>query len=491
MYNENKSVSILTHILGFTNDNSRKLCYGLGLSLTFYILFPSINDIFWKTIKNKGENKPNRRLDRTTSGLINNANDCYANSSIQALVSLDTLTEYLNSILKDVTDGSKDLELIRTKYPLHLTLAELISKLETPTLNTQSFSVQPIKQTLEYIFKTRISREQHDAQEFTQVILDCLKDEYNMSNVSNETIKFPLQGQTGTQLVCLRCHETSELKLQDFSLYEVVAPQKYSTTLNDLFSQDQTDVVSDYKCLCCMMKMIITNENHLELRRRDDQSIGYTYIKEHYGSLFINSDIPEEIWNYIKMYNKNGCVPYSSGSDIFKRSVIVESPDILAIHISRSMFNGVSTTRNACRVSFEEEFTIPEQYIKDNKCISIKDVKYKLKSMVKHTGTHYQGHYQCYRHKPTFKMDTELEKMVNLSPTVKLPIIGPKINELSDNGFTSIQEGTTTKKRYKKIKSVNTKSFWKISDASIQEVNLNSVLSETKYVYMLYYEKTK
>lgn len=88
-------------------------------------------------------------------------------------------------------------------------------------------------------------------------------------------------------------------------------------------------------------------------------------------------------------------------------------------------------------------------------------------------------------------MDTELEKMVNLSPTVKLPIIGPKINELSDNGFTSIQEGTTTKKRYKKIKSVNTKSFWKISDASIQEVNLNSVLSETKYVYMLYYEKTK
>ncbi|SMN21214.1 similar to Saccharomyces cerevisiae YPL072W UBP16 Deubiquitinating enzyme anchored to the outer mitochondrial membrane [Maudiozyma saulgeensis] len=485
------SFNIVTTLFGFSDNNLRKLYFGLGFSLTFYILLPSINDLFWKTIKNEQRHISNGRLDRVTSGLLNNANDCYANSSIQALVSLDTFTNYLNMFLRDVIDVSKDLNSVKTRYPMHFTLAELISKLQTLTSNNQSFSTQPIKQTLEYIFKMSISRGQHDAQEFTQAILDCLKEEYNSISSHNLSTVFPLHGQVGTQLVCLRCHQTSELKLQEFLLYEAIAPQKYSTTLNDLFSQDQTDVVSDYKCLTCMMNMIIRNETHLDPKQKDEQSDSIKYINRHHNSLFINSDIPEEVWNYIKMYNKGGCIPYSNGSDVLKKSVVVESPDILVIHISRSMFNGVSTTRNGCRVSFEEDFIIPEQYVSDNKCISIKNVNYKLRSVVKHTGTHYQGHYQCFRHKPDLMKDVILEKTVNFSPTVRIPSTENSVVEESVTSSIPSQNTSRPRKRYKKIKSVNTKCFWKISDASIQEVNFNSVLSETKYVYMLYYEKIK
>lgn len=467
--------NIISHLLGIPDNSLRKIYYGIGLSVSLYILFPSINDLLRRLITHGDIKKNDRRLDRLTTSFDNPANDCYANSSIQALACLDHLTEYLNRFLKDLYSEDNNLEQLKREYHIHFVLADILQRLQRPISSKEVISVKPIKQTLEYVFKSKISSEQNDAQEFTNAVLDTLKQEYErFSRMMDTNLLFPFEGRTGTQLVCLNCHGTSELKEQEFLIYQTVAPQTYSTTLNKLLSEDQTDIVSDYKCLRCMTRMILENERH---STSDNNSEPLEYLTKHYESLLINSDVPEEIMNYIKMYNKNGCIPYSKGSKVIKRSIVIKSPNELVIHISRSMFNGSSTTRNGCRLSFDENIEIPEQLVQDNKCVSINNVSYKLKSIVKHTGTHYQGHYQCFRHKPNFVTERETKKVTNMSPTITTPeqeqISFPKANT----------------KKFKRIKSVVTKSFWKISDSSVEETSLNNVMNETKYVYMLYYEK--
>ncbi|KAG0665457.1 hypothetical protein C6P45_000454 [Maudiozyma exigua] len=471
-----KTSNIISNLFGLSDNSQRKIYYGLGLSVSLYILFPSLHSIFQKLLSQGEFKNSDGRNDRKTTGFVNSANDCYANSSIQALVSLDHLTEYLNKVLKDVCTKDDTLGQLKRDFPMHFMLADILQKLQKPISESETISIKTVKQTLEYIFKVKISREQNDAQEFTNAVLESLKQEYEVfSKTSESRLSFPFQGKIGTQLVCLNCHGTSEMKEQEFLIYQTVAPQKYSTTLKSLLSEDQTDIVSDYKCLRCLTRTILANE---KATTNNQQSVHLDYLTKNYESLLINSDIPEEVMNYIKMYNKNGCVPYTKGSQVIKRSVVVNSPNELIIHISRSMFNGSSTTRNGCRVSFDETIELPEQQIQDNKCVSIKKISYRLRSVVKHTGTHYQGHYQCFRHKPNLVRDKETAKIVNLSPTVMLPPdqVGMPLTKID-------------KKKYKRIKSVVTKNFWKISDSSVEETNVNSVMNETKYVYMLYYER--
>lgn len=467
--------SIISYLLGTRDNSLNKIYYGIGLSISLYILFPSISDLLRKLVTEGDIKKNNGRVDRLTTGLENPTNDCYANSSIQALASLDHLTEYLNRFLKDAYSNDCTLAEFKNDYPMYFILADILQKLQKPISVRETISVKPVKQTLEYIFKMKISREQNDAQEFTNAVLESLKQEYERFTKTIDTdLLFPFEGKIGTQLVCLNCHGTSELKEQTFLIYQTVAPQQYSTTLNKLLSEDQTDIVSDYKCLRCMTRMILENERR---SIEDEKTESLEYLTKHYETFLINNDVPQEVMNYIKMYHKNGCIPYSKGSQVIKRSMVINSPSELVIHISRSMFNGSSTTRNGCRISFDETIEVPQQLIQDNKCVSIKNIAYKLKSIVKHTGTHYQGHYQCFRHKPNLVIDKQTKEVVNLSPTILSSTQGQA-------PFAKVSN-----KQYRRIKSVVTKNFWKISDSSVEETNVNNVMNETKYVYMLYYEK--
>ena len=63
----------------------RRIGFGLAVALGVYILGPSIgNWIFGDRFK-KMFGSSSKRSDKFTTGLINNRNDCFANSSVQAL----------------------------------------------------------------------------------------------------------------------------------------------------------------------------------------------------------------------------------------------------------------------------------------------------------------------------------------------------------------------------------------------------------------------
>lgn len=496
---QNSKENILYTLFDLSSSQTKKIWYATLFSIGLYIFLPTISTIPGILMNQKKVEKFENRLDKKTTGLVNKANDCYANSSLQSLASLEALTNYLNIFYKTIiTDKERkndlNLESLKETIPLHYTLAKLLQELQQPIINSTTTSIQPITQALEFIYKTKISSNQNDAHEFTQIVLETLKQEYDLNKPLFSDVHFPFLGKISTQLVCVRCRNVSEIKTQDFLIYETITPQKYSANLNDILMNDQTDTIKDYSCLRCQINILLKNEKTRHSELNDEEREIVDHLENCKTNLFINSDIPPYMLNYIKLYNKDGCIPSMFKSQVVKKSVLVNTPDTLVIHLSRSSFNGMNSTRNYCRVNFEEDLVVSEQTIIQNKSVRSTDIRYRLRSIIKHTGTHYQGHYQCFRHKPDFVKDSFVDSVIITSPIIKLPDgynikpSGSIISKYSNKDKTQSQE-KQGKKRYKKIKSVVKYPYWHISDTSCKEVSTNSVLSETKYVYLLYFEK--
>ena len=452
--------NILVQLFGSPSATTKRIYYTALVSLGLYILAPTINSIFQKLISGKPQDIPDGRLDRVTSGLENRANDCYVNSSPQSLAASDTLAQYLHDFIESLEEQSAESPI----FPMHMALATLLKELREPVTVSRTLSAKHVKQVARFLHSANLrSTQQEDAHEFTQQVLDSLHEEYSHWP-GREATPFPFSGRTGTQLVCLTCGRSSEMQEQPFTIYEAAAPQTYSAELSSILSQEQTEVIEGYKCLCCNVIRLLENERRLG-PRANEPPIGreaLEYLSEVRDTIHINSEIPAHFMEYIKQYSRGGCIPYSHSSQVHRRTVITDAPKILLIHLSRSMYNGGgsgSSVRNGCRITYELELAVED---------AAQPWTYKLCALTKHTGTHYSGHYQAYRRKLDLVKVVGSEEVVNRS----VP------------GYTK-QPGS----RHKRIRSVVQKPFWKISDSSVSEASAATVLGETKYVYMLYYER--
>jgi ubiquitin carboxyl-terminal hydrolase 16 len=63
-------------------------------------------------------------------------------------------------------------------------------------------------------------------------------------------------------------------------------------------------------------------------------------------------------------------------------------PKVMAIHLSRSIFNTSTSQKNSAKVSFQEQMSLGG--ILDQK-------RYKLRGVVTHKGSHHSGHYETFR----------------------------------------------------------------------------------------------
>ncbi|CAN3363587.1 hypothetical protein DICA3_F30372 [Diutina catenulata] len=167
---------------------------------------------------------------------------------------------------------------------------------------------------------------------------------------------------------------------------------------------------------------------------------------------------------------------------------------------------------------------------------------YKLKSMIRHQGSHSQGHYEAYKRKPTF-VKMKDGTIMRLSPKINRSLLGetaalgngsiandvaehqgenhkskislmkqPEVidSTVSERDVTSglhsprevsvvlppapLTEQLTqaiepATKKFKKLSSVVKHPFWRISDSQVSETSTETVLDETSSVYMLYYER--
>lgn len=147
---------------------------------------------------------------RGVIGLVNPANDCFINSILQALAGLGDLRVYLIREMhrRSVSDqaiyaitvpeewtenshkNSKDSARVAAPVKKHLIagqqkglvtqgLKDMLDQLNERPIYKKTITAAPFVAVLEDAFRQNISRQQHDAQEFLQIVVERLCDEYH------------------------------------------------------------------------------------------------------------------------------------------------------------------------------------------------------------------------------------------------------------------------------------------------------------------------
>jgi len=435
--------------------------YAAGASLAAATLVYVFGPTFFLDGESSNTSSGTRR--KGIVGLSNPANDCFVNSVLQALAGLGDLRIYLIRELHRRELDGPDIYLPGSGKDEHgrkidqrkleglqrgqvtLALKRILDSLNERPIYKKTISAGGFVVVLEDAFRTRISRQQQDAQEFLQVVAERLCDEYHagrkarlksrqsMANdgsivivppllsadVANEGCAqpvdasddsitspgvlitteegmeldhsydhedgFPFEGKLVSQIECQFCHFKTKPNSTTFVTLTLHVPQKNSTTLSScLDGLLKTEYIDDFKCDRCRL------EHALAIRTNDlvKASLG-TYrtgiesdIEKIQTSIQNDPEKPPEgvILPDIKLAPKRR---------IAKHMQITSFPKIMAIHLSRSIFDPRSvSTKNGAKVTFPEK--LPLGGILDRR-------QYKLLGVVTHRGSHNSGHYETFR----------------------------------------------------------------------------------------------
>lgn len=342
-----------------------------------------------------------KRPDKYTTGLVNMRNDCFANSSLQAYLSLPGLTEYINTfntnffalkrfMLENNLDldkfestGAKDSRSLSFSIPLHLAFASLVMKLQKTRFSHRTISVWSFLHTVERIFNARISKSQHDAQELIQLINETLEkentkvlstfqglkeevssDNKKLNSLNNLNIpEFPCNGLVISTMQCLICNNVSKPSMAPFTIFTLHTPQSLSAELKTML-KGEPEAIEGYHCLKCRIERILSHEKYLEEHNlsntKDNEKELLNKLKMIVSekSICINEDLDNDIEDYINSYTKNGLDIATVTSTVLRESKILKPPEVFLIHLSRSTFDGTDITRNSCRVAFKDRLSL-------------------------------------------------------------------------------------------------------------------------------------
>ncbi len=237
----------------------------------------------------------------------------------------------------------------------------------------KTLSSLPLVKALEHVQKTRISRSQQDAQEFLHLLLESMASELNClsADVSIQQMCFevskqgkpykrlPFEGALLTASTCTVCkHELKSHRVPFLELTLLPAQARNSTVEQCLEALFEQEIIADYNCTRCQIEQ-------LRAKQQD------TTIYEAQLAKFPDADLPEH-------------VP-KTHVRLARQTAIVLNPDILIIHINRSLFDA-HATRNNVSITYPRDLLLgPDQYA--------------LRSLITHRGSHDRGHYISIRKK--------------------------------------------------------------------------------------------
>ncbi len=391
--------------------------------------------VFGPTFFIDGENSQNTSdgRKRTIIGLSNPANDCFINSILQALAGLGDLRLYLIKELhrrhlegSDVYDSPPnvlkkgeraDKVVSLQRVPVTKALKHMLDALNERPIYKKTISARPLIEALEKAFQTRISRNQQDAQEFLQIVLERLCDEYHAAEnarirharsqlpvedddspttQSSPTAErtearvggndgFPFEGRIESQIQCQHCGFRTKPSATTFVSLTLNVPQKSSTSLDSCFDiLLKSEEIEDYRCDKCRLKHAlewktaqIRSAKSQEARGRIEGDI--IQIEE-----AIKAD-PEKPPEGVTLPDLN----QAPKRKIRKSTRITVFPKVIAIHLSRSVFDPNSySTKNQAKVSYTPRLRLGG---------ILNEKWYKLLGIVCHKGGHNSGHYESFR----------------------------------------------------------------------------------------------
>lgn len=331
--------------------------------------------------------------------------------------------------------------------PVTRALKEMLDGLNERPIYRKTISARGFIMALENAFRTRISRSQQDAHEFLQVVAERLCDEFHASEnarkrartdllltvpassspslnneqvgdseastedaasmgtgassgsgsrsgrvnavrgagtgVTKEEYTFPLEGKLESQVECQFCHYKYKPNQTSFVNLTLQVPQKSSTTLSACFDGLlKTEYIEDFRCDKCQLIYALG----LKVKALERVSTSERAVIEREMSLLrhaIEND-PEVPMDDVRMPDAKS-VPRRK---IARHMRITEFPRVLAIHLSRSIFDQSASTKNAAKVQFPER--LPLGSILDRRM-------YRLLGIVCHKGSHHSGHYESFR----------------------------------------------------------------------------------------------
>jgi ubiquitin carboxyl-terminal hydrolase 16 len=320
-------------------------------------------------------------------------------------------------------------------------LKDILDALNERPIYKKTISAAGFVVALEQAFKQRISRQQQDAQEFLQVVAERLSDEYHAGKraranarkklpngvnldldkedeedettqhlpngskseptetnghipdsekqetqpASEEEEGFPLEGVSSSQIECLTCGFAPKPTASTFCSLTLNVPQISSTTLNACFDgMFKTEHIEGFKCEKCRLVHALSGFQAEYAKSTSEKFKVKTagYIKRLEEAIETN---PEEELKDVELPDSK----FAPKRKIDRHVRVTKFPKILAIHLSRSIFEfGNSSMKNSAKVSFPERLRLGG--LLDKKM-------YRLLSVVCHKGSHHSGHYESFR----------------------------------------------------------------------------------------------
>lgn len=225
----------------------RDLAITAVAALGIYILLPTIFP------------SKNPRLSKYTRGLVNSGNDCFANSTFQALSSLNCLKEWLGESIQEYhTKHGIQSTSEEDKEPTNViwieSLMQFLDQLTPENLSSSDpISVWPLLRVMEARYGARISRAQQDAHEMLVRALEMLETEAKVNHLDTLTA-MPFSGKTCDEIRCLYCQYTKAVETE----FLVLERQPDEEVLGK-----QSELISDYRCDNCHQLVTIEKSNSI------------------------------------------------------------------------------------------------------------------------------------------------------------------------------------------------------------------------------------
>ena len=461
------------------------VAYAAGASLAAIAAFYVFGPTFFIDGENSYNTNDGRK--RTIIGLSNPANDCFINSVLQALAGLGDLRLYLikelhrrqledpeiyNSAPLVLRKGERADKIVGLqKGAVTKALKDMLDALNERPIVKKTISARPMIEALERAFNTRISRNQQDAQEFLQIVLERLCDEYHAAQrarlrsenpeASGETnlgdIKptgpipaltevtvgasegFPFEGRIESQIQCQRCSFKTKPSATTFVSLTLNVPQKSSTSLDNCFDiLLKNEEIDDFRCDKCRLQHALEwTSKKISLAKTDDDRTAL----EKDVSLIQEAlrDDPERPPEGVTLPDSN----LAPKSRIKKSTRITVFPKVIAIHLSRSVYDpGQYSTKNMAKVSYTQRLRLGGL---------LNEHWYKLLGVVCHKGNHHSGHYESFRRNHVYAPFATPEPFSayaaasrypsSIPSATTSPMIGPKHNGASDGSGAAAGDG--------------------------------------------------